>query len=247
MIKIEENGKITLIRSTVSDFCDSMGYCEHKIPFHIEGVKPPPSIETMQGSAAHEAEEEYEKENFEFVPITEKELNDVSNDVEFPRENIFTRLLFPVKIKTKNIALLIHGRADKVFRSNGTLYVQDDKFPTNLAKYNEMFEPFDDQKLQALTYLHSSFTDTGSFNPDEWFDIPHSNKGWIIQIRDKRNDNKPYKIFKGVHNKNSEMFFLSSLQRFALLTLGMEERRHHNIAAKCKPCRLFDQCQFRLT
>jgi len=247
MIKIEENDKLTLIRSTVSNFCDSMGYCEHKIPFHIEGVRPPPSVETLQGTAAHEAEEEYEKENFEFVTITEEDLSDVSNDVEFPRENIFTRLLFPIQVGSKKIVLLIHGRADKIFRSQGTLYVQDDKFPTNLAKYNDRFEPFDDQKLQALTYLHSQFTDEGSFNPDDWFEIPHNDKSWIIQIKDKRNDNKPFKIFKGIHNKSSEKFFTSSLHRFALLTLDLEERNHHNITAKCKPCRFFDQCQFKLS
>lgn len=247
MIKIESDGKITFIRTTVSDFCDSMGYCEHKIPFHIEGIKPAPSVETIQGTAAHEAEEKYEKENFEFVPITEQELSDVTKDVEFPRENVFTRLLFPVQAGSAKIALLIYGRADKIFRNQGTLYVQDDKFPTNITKYNERFEPFDDQKLQALTYLHSRFTDDGSFNPDEWFEIPHSNKGWIIQIRDKKNENKPFKIFKGIHNESSERFFTSSLQRFALLTLGLEERKHHDIAAKCKPCRFFDQCQFRLS
>lgn len=247
MIKIEENDKLILVRSTVSDFCDSMGYCEHKIPFHLEGVKPPPSVETLQGTAAHVSEEKYEKENFEFVPITEDELNDVTADVEFPRENIFTRLLLPMQAGSKNVVLLIHGRADKVFRNQGTLYVQDDKFPTNLTKYDDRFEPFDDQKLQALTYLHSRFTDEGSFNPDEWFEIPHNNKSWIIQIKDKQNNNKPFKIFKGMHNENSERFFKSSLQRFVLLTLGMEERKHHDIAAKCKPCRYFDQCQFKLT
>ncbi len=68
------------------------------------------------------------------------------------------------------------------------------------------FEPFDDQKLQALTYLNSKFADNTSMNPDDWFDIPHNEKSWIIQIRDKNNDNKSFKIFKGVQNEASQDF-----------------------------------------
>ena len=246
MIKIEKDDNLTLIQSTVSDFCDSMGYCEHKIPFHIEGIKPPPNIETIQGTKAHEKEEEFEKENFEFKPITAEELTDMTRNVEFPREDIFTRFIYPIKVGDSKINVLLHGRADKVFRKGQTLFVQDDKFPTNLDKYDERFEPYDDQKLQALTYLHSRFTNDGSFNPDDWFEIPHKEKAWIIQIRDKKHDNKPYRIFQGIHNEKSESFFKTSLERFALLTLGLEERNHHNIAAKCNPCRFFDQCEFRL-
>ncbi len=246
MIRVEKDAGRTTIHSTVSDFCDSMGYCEHQIPFHIEGTRPPPSAETVQGAMAHDAEEEYEKENFEFVPLTQDELDDVSADVEFPRENIITRFLFPVRMDTTETDLIIYGRADKVFRSSGTLYVQDDKFPTNPVKYAGMFEPFANQKLQALTYLHSRFTERKSFNTDDWFDIPHEDKGWIIRICDKQNVNKPLKIFKGIHNKSSAKFFIYNLQRFTKLVLGDEQRKHHNIVAKCRPCRLADRCEFRL-
>lgn len=247
MIKIEQDKNITLITSTVSDFCDSMGYCEHKIPFHIEGIKPPPSIETIQGSAAHESEEVLEKEQFEFVPITPEELGDLTKNIEFAREDIHTRLLAPIKIGAQKTAVLIYGRADKIMRNNQTLIVQDDKFPANLKKYQERFEPFDDQKLQALTYLNSQFADNSTMNPDDWFDIPHNEKAWIIQIRDKNNNNKPFKIFKGIQNEAAQNYLLSSINRFASLVLGKEERKHHNIAAKCKPCRLFDQCEFRIS
>lgn len=246
MIKIEENDKLTSIVSTVSDFCDSMGYCEHKIPFHIEGVKPPPSIETLQGTVAHEKEEEIEKEQFEFVPITQEELSDITRDVEFAREDVSTRLVHPIRIGTQNIVVILYGRADKVFRNNQMLIVQDDKFPTNLKKYEKMFEPFNDQKLQALTYLNSQFANNDAKNQTDWFEIPHKEKAWIIQIRDKNEDNRPFKIFKGMQNKVASEFLFSSIQRFALLVLGREERQHHGIAAKCKPCRLFSQCQFRL-
>lgn len=244
-MKVETRNDLTLIRSTVSEFCDTIGYCEHKIIFHLEGIKAPPSLETIQGTTAHKDEEEYEKENFVFVPLSTEELADMTRDVEFPRENIFTRFLYPMKIGNSKIFLLIHGRADKIFRNNQTLVVQDDKFPTKLEKYDERFEPFDDQKLQALTYLHSRFTESGSFDPEEWFEIPHKEKAWIIQIKN-RNTNEIYKIFKGIHNENSEKFFKQSLERFVLLSLEMEERVHHNMPTKCKPCSYFDQCDFRL-
>jgi len=246
MIKIEEKEKLVMITSTVSDFCDSMGYCEHKIPFHIEGVKPPPSIETLQGTIAHEKEQEIEKEQFEFAPITQEELLDMTKNVEFAREEVNTRLLYPVRTGTKNILVLLHGRTDKILRNDKTLIVQDDKFPTNLKKYEDRIEPYDDQKLQALTYLNSKFTTDGSMDPNNWFEIPHDEKIWIIKIRDKSNENKPIKIFRGIQNDVMRKFLTDSIQRFALLVLGAEERKHHNVPGKCKPCRLFSQCQYRL-
>lgn len=246
MIKIEEGENLTMISSTVSDFCDSMGYCEHKIPFHIEGIKPPPSMETLQGTAAHEREEEIERERFEFVPITQEELRDMTKNVEFAREEVHTRLLYSMRIESKNISVLLYGRTDKILRSDKTLIVQDDKFPTNLKKYDDMIEPFDDQKLQALTYLNSRFTTEGSMDPNDWFDIPHSEKTWIIKIRDRNNENRPVKIFRGFQNDAIKQFLTDRIQRFALLVLDMEERKHHNMSAKCKPCRLFSQCQYRL-
>ena len=223
-----------------------MGYCEHKIPFHIEGIRPPPSAETIQGTMSHASEEKLEKEQFEFVPISQEDLADITQDIEFARENINTRLLIPIDLGPQQTAVLIHGRADKIMRNAKTLIVQEDKFPANLQKYLVRFEPFDDQKLQALTYLNSKFSDSASMDPDEWFDIPHNEKSWIIQIRDKSNGNKPFKIFKGVQNDAAQDYLASSIQRFARLVLQKEERQHHNMPSRCRPCRLFDQCEFRL-
>jgi hypothetical protein len=55
MIEIREmpNGS-SLIVSTVSDFCDSMGYCEFKIKHFLRGVKPPQTRITIAGTKAHE-------------------------------------------------------------------------------------------------------------------------------------------------------------------------------------------------
>lgn len=246
MITIKENNNITLIKATVTDFSDSLGYCEHKIPFYLEGIKAVPSLETLQGTAAHQAEEEYEQEHFEFEPITSEQLDDMSRNVEFARETLFTRYLLPLNMGNKKALVLLYGRSDKIFRNKETLIVQDDKFPTNLQKYDTRIEPYDDHILQALTYLNSMYSNDGSFNPDDWFEIPHKTKAWIIQIRDKTNGNKPYKIFKGIQNNEANEFLKSSVNRFAYLILGLEKRMHHNQAEKCKPCRYFDNCGFRI-
>ena len=246
MITIDQREELTLIKANVTDFSDSLGYCEHKIPFHMEGIKAPPSPETIRGTNAHKQEEEFEKEHFKFVPITHTELADMNRDIELARENIFTRLLVPTKIGQLRVLVLLFGRADKIFRHRQTLVVQDDKFATNLKKYEERFEPYPDQMLQALAYLNSKFTANGSWKQDEWFEIPHKEKAWIIQIRDKNNESKPFRIFKGVQTEEVKMFFQGSLARFVMLVLGKEERMHHNKPDKCAPCRYFDKCQFRL-
>ena len=39
MIKIKRDGNVTLLSAAVTDFSDSMGYCEYKIPLSIKCVK----------------------------------------------------------------------------------------------------------------------------------------------------------------------------------------------------------------
>ncbi len=246
MIKIKEFENKTIITSTVTDFTDSLGYCEHKIPFYLKGVKAPPSLETLQGSASHEEEEKYEEEHFEFESITPEKLEDLTHDLEFAREKIFTRLLVPLKFEKMDVAILLHGRADKILRNKETLVVQDDKFPYNLERYSERIEPYPDQILQALTYLNSLYSNSGGFEPEDWFPIPHKEKMWVIQIRDRNNNNKPFKIFQGKQNPNALAYLHSNIERYTRLILGLEERKHHNMSSKCKPCRYADKCEFRL-
>ena len=90
MIRIRNDGNIILISAAVTDFTDSMGYCEYKIPLSIEGVRPKPSQSLLMGSAAHDAEQKYEKEHVEFEPVTKQELKDEKKNIEFARENIHT-------------------------------------------------------------------------------------------------------------------------------------------------------------
>ena len=95
MIRIRNDGNITLVSAAVTDFTDSIGYCEYKISLSIQGVRPKPSQSLLMGSAAHDAEEKYEQEHVEFEPITEQELKDEKKNIEFAREDIHTTLIVP--------------------------------------------------------------------------------------------------------------------------------------------------------
>lgn len=234
-----------MIISSVSDFCSSMGYCEFRIKHHLEGIKPPDTKVTIEGTKFHEKEEEYEKEHFEFVPISEEELADFNRDVEFAREAIYTRFLTQIEFGNEKVPILIVGQADKVLRNKGQLIVEDSKFPQNRDKYLERFEPYEDQKLQTLLYLNSLFTETGSLDPSEWFAIPHNEKVWIINVKDK-NTGESIKIFKGTQTKEAEIFLYEKLSKFALIALGILEPEHHQNVKKCKSCR-FGDCEYKLS
>ena len=95
MIRITREGNVTLISSAVTDFTDSMGYCEYKVPLSIKGVKAKPSQSLMMGSAAHDAEEKYEEEHVDFEPVTIQEIKDEKKDIEFAREDVYTTLTIP--------------------------------------------------------------------------------------------------------------------------------------------------------
>ena len=246
MIQIREisDGNYMIV-STVSEFCDSMGYCEMRIKHFLKGIKPPQTEITIEGTKAHEKEEEYEKEHFEFVPISQEESADISKDMEFAREDIYTRFLTEMKYGNKKLLILIIGRADKVSRSKGTLIVEDTKYPNNIQKYLEKIEPYDDQKLQALLYLNSHFTENGSFNPKDWFPIPHDEKAWIINVKDKKTG-ESVKIFKGIQTKVAEKFLNEKLSKFALAVLGVNEPEHHKSIKKCLSCRSLSSCEYKI-
>ena len=53
MIKINKINDITFVNAAVTDFSDSLGYCEYKVPLSIRGVKPKPSQALIQGTKAH--------------------------------------------------------------------------------------------------------------------------------------------------------------------------------------------------
>lgn len=236
----------TVILSSVADFCDSMGFCEFRIKHFLKGIRPPQTKVTIEGTESHEKEAEYEREHFEFVPLTQKELEDIDKDIQLVREGIFTR--FPTKMKygKKNLSILIIGRADKIARSRGMLIVEETKYPENTEKYLERFEPYEDQTMQALLYLNSRYTDNPESTSKEWFSIPHRRKAWIVNIKDKKTGEST-KIFKCTQTKEAERFLKEKISRFALIVMGKLEPEHHKSIKKCRSCRLFKDCEDKIT
>jgi hypothetical protein len=223
-----------------------MGYCEFKIPFALKGLKALPTEATIEGAKAHQRQEQYEKEHFEMLPVTSEELADLKKDVEFAYESINTRLTVPLSLpQYPDANMLIFGRADKVYRSHGTLFVEESKFPLNPSKYLETFEPYPDHKLQTLLYLNSLFASENSLDPRTWFKIPHSQKAWIINVKDRKTG-ETIKTFKGIQTSELEQYMKSNLQRFAQIAAGEVQPRHHQRKAKCAKCRM-ENCQNNLS
>lgn len=246
MIRIQEmpNGNPMII-SSVTDFSDSMGFCEYRVKHFLEGIKPPQTNITIEGTKSHVKEAEYEKEHFKFAPVSQEELANFKKDIEFAREAIYTRYLTKMNFGNENVLMLIIGQSDKVARSKGMLIVEDTKFPQNKEKYKELSEPYDDQKLQTLLYLNSRFSKTDSLRPKDWFEIPHKEKVWIINIKDK-DTRESIRVFKGTQTEEAEMFLKEKLSKFALIALGIQEPEHHKNTRKCQSCRLFNDCEYKI-
>ena len=247
MIRIRETAKGDYrILASVSDFCDSMGYCELRIRHFLKGVKPPQTQVTIEGTKSHEKEVEYEREHFEFVPLTQKELEDIKKDMELPREGTYTRFRTKIYNGNKKLSILIVGKADKIARSNEMLIVEELKNTWNKEKYLEKPEPYHNHILQALLYLNSRFTENPLSLPKEWFEIPHSQKVWIIRIKDVKTG-EIVRIFKGIQTKEAEDFLIEKIVRFALIVLGVLQPEHHKNPNKCRSCRSFNDCEYKIT
>ncbi len=212
----------------------------------MKGIKPPQTQVTIEGTKSHEQEAEYEREHFKFVPLTQKELDDINMNIEFPREGIYTRFITKMDYGDKKLLMLIIGQADKIARSNEMLIVEELKTTRDGEKYSEKFEPYEDHKLQALLYLNSLFTENPDSTPKEWFKIPHRQKVWIIRIRDTKTG-EIIRIFKGIQTKEAEDFLKERISRFALVALGVLEPKHHKSLNKCRSCRSFNGCEYKIT
>jgi hypothetical protein len=215
-----------------------MGYCEFKIPFFKEGVSVK-TAEMVIGSEHHEELERIERETVTPIPLTRQKLEDKKSDINFMREDIHTAFMREFDLPGRKAKLTLFGRADKVFRENETLIVSDDKRTANPGRHDSMAEPYNDQLLQVLTYLHSMYNLGPSFGG--LAEIPHSKKMYRINIVDSRTKSV-YKTYEDVVNrKHAELLFDYAL-RFTQKCLEWDELVHHNSKAKCKACGYFGDC-----
>jgi hypothetical protein len=245
LIKINKEDEITYLNASVTDFTDSLGYCEYKIPLSIKGVRPKPSQALIQGTKAHSAEEKYEAEHVELEPVSVEQIEDKEEDIEFARENIYSTLIMPFEFPTENVILTLSGRIDKILRADETLIVQDDKFVGRPQTYDNKSQPYPSQLLQVLTYLNSNFSANRSKNPDDFFEMPHTQKKWQIRICDRKT-REPYKVFSEVQDSFSLNYLHKSLQKFTSISLEMSEPEHHNSVNKCNACNLKSFCDFKI-
>ena len=174
MIKINKINDITFVSAAVTDFSDSLGYCEYKIPLSIQGVKPKPSQALIQGTKAHHEKDVSEKDHVELAPATLTEIKDETKDIEFARENIYSTLTIPFEFSNQNVVVSLSGRIDKILRADGTLIVQDDKFVVKPQVYDSKTQPYPGQLLQVLVYLNSNYSLKRKPSPDDYFDMPHT-------------------------------------------------------------------------
>jgi hypothetical protein len=130
-------------------------------------------------------------------------------------------------------------------RSRGMLIVEESKFPENVGRYLERFEPYESQRLQTLLYLNSRFTEDPSLGSGTWFDIPHREKMWIVNVKDKRTG-ESVRIFRGVQNVEAEEFLKAKVSRFAMVVLGKLEPEHHRSTGRCRSCGLSDDCEYKV-
>jgi len=245
MIKIKKERNITLISAAVTDFADCLGYCEYKIPLSIQGIKPKPSQALISGTKAHHAEEKYEQEHVELEPVSHEQIEDKEEDIEFARENIYSTLIMPFEFSSENALLTLSGRIDKILRVDETLIVQDDKFAGRPQTYDNKSQPYPSQLLQVLTYLNSNFSAKRSRDPEDFFEMPHTQKKWQVRICD-RETREPYKIFSDFQDSFSLHYLHTSLEKFATISLGINSPEHHNSKPKCNACNLKSLCDYRI-
>ena len=245
MIKINSDGDVTLVSASVTDFADSLGYCEYKIPLSIQGIKPKPSQSLIQGTRAHSAEQKYEQEHVELEPVSVEQIEDKEENIEFARENIHSTLMIPFEFPSENVLLTLSGRIDKILRVDETLIVQDDKFAGKPQVYDSKTQPYPSQLLQVLAYLNSSFSAKRSKSADDFFEMPHTQKKWQIRICDRKT-REPYKIFSEIQDSFALHYLHASLQKFTTISLGMDKPEHHNSSPKCNACNLKSFCEYKI-
>lgn len=239
MITVEkDDAGINHVKGFVTDFTDAMGYCEFKIPFFAHNVYAK-TEEMMIGTQHHEEAEQIERETAITVPLTKKKLENQHSDLNFIREDIQTRFTHEFDFTKGKARLTLFGRADKVMRKNAILMISDDKNTSKPDRHDMMTEPFNDQLLQVLTYLHSKYYLGHSFGG--WVDIPHLQKKYQINIVDSKTK-RIYKTYETIVDKKEVELLFDYTSRFTQKCLQWDALLHHNSKTKCKACGFFNDC-----
>jgi len=241
MITIEKDEiGVSHVKAFVTDFTEAMGYCEFKIPFFINDVN---EIKTEQRVIERQYYQEAEKIGPEasiMLPLSKTKLRDKKEDISLKGVDIQTQFTQEIRSSKGKSKLTLFGRADKIFRKNGTLIISDDRNTSNPNHHDSRMEPYNDQLLQILTYLHSKFYLGDSFGG--WTQIPHKRKSYQINIIDNRTQIIRKRYEEIVTPRHENLLFNSTI-RFTQKCLQWLELNHHNSKTKCKPCDFLNDCE----
>jgi hypothetical protein len=241
MITIEKDATgISHVKALVTDFTEAMGYCEFKIPFFINGIKEIETEQMIFGTQFYGEAQKINAETSIMLPLSKTKLRDKKADLSLMREDIQTQFTQEVRSSKGKSKLTLFGRADKIFRKNGTLIISDDRITSNPSHHESRIEPYNDHLLQILTYLHSKYYLGDSFGG--WTQIPHKRKSYQINIIDSKTK-RIQKTYEEIVSPRHENLLFNSTIQFSQKCLQWLELNHHNSKKKCEPCRFFNDCE----
>ncbi len=205
-----------------------MGYCQLIIlnHFHLH-IKPELAKIQIKGQELHQKLEDKDK----LIPRTEATKEELKNpriDLDILRETI--KVL--IQRKNKNVFLYM-GRIDKVIRTNGNVYIIDDKITKSKIIYSE---PFLDRTLQLCSYCEG-------FKQNYSKSIGFKNIIFKIVQRDIKNN-----ILSEYEKKYDDTLKKNLFQKFELFEKIYNQDilpTHHNNVNKCNACRYID-CAYKL-
>jgi len=241
MITIEKDATgISHVKAFVTDFTEAMGYCEFKIPFFINDLKEIKSERVISGTQFYQELQKINSETSIMLPLSKTKLRDKKADLSLIREDIQTQFTQEVRSSRGKSKLTLFGRADKIFRKNGTLIISDDRNTANPSHHASRTEPYSDHLLQALTYLHSKYYLGDSFGG--WAQIPHKRKSYQINIIDNKTK-RVQKTYEEIVSPRHENLLFNSTIQFTQKCLQWLELNHHNSKTKCESCGFFNDCE----
>jgi len=215
-----------MVKIPVSVFASCIGYCKYHIinRFHL-GIEPKRTQAQAIGQKIHDKLEE-EDLLVEREEATKEELQDPMVDLDLPRESMFVSIE-----RTNKETFRYVGRMDKVVRSNGNMFIIDDKVSSSSQP-----KPLYPGRLAQLSCYCEGFTRNFSneiaFNKIFFKVIQRDRHGCIINDTEreydnpaKQNLNNNFELFESIFNKDTEP-------------------EHHNNPNKCRAC-TFD-CKWRL-
>ncbi len=217
------------VKVNISDFASGIGYCQYLVvnKYHLN-LRPKETIFLQKGRMAHKTLEEEDK----LVPrreATKEELMDPFFPLDFTREGV------QVSIERENMNLFRYvGRTDKIIRANGSVIILDDKVISTGIPRESVYP---DRLIQLSAYCEGfirNYSHMLAFNEI------------CFKIVQRNPDNEILKETMFSFDEEARELLQKSFTLFESLYNKTAQPQHHNNPNKCRACRYFDCCQWRL-